>query len=1022
MRKEKYLEIVALFLIVLVLTIPFYTTSVYASLNSIGVKGSDNINNYAKASDFLTFNAQASIANDTSITANQVQLGSGTQFNSCTAAGNASDCTLRFPASGNDSFELKSVPFTVRLFRDDNFLDDEKSGNITIDHIAPQVTLSTTQPVFTSLQAIVINYAVRDTACNDPTCAGKCSGLKRIELYTADKSFNRVIALTGNETTNCSQTSSINLSSSSFNNGMNSVFAKATDKLNQVSPETSVTFTIDAIGPSILQGSFAIVRKGISLSSFPSPGINAEVMVNISETNLNFSSVKADLSSLNPSQNLRNVAGLCALTQTADIINCRWPITLKPGTPGLKTVVINASDNIGNKESVAITKLLSLDDNGPVVQSLSTPTMINGQLTAGLGSTTVTAIFDEVAGISPDEVFLHFGSSRVAAAGCSKQGQWSCTWQNLNLGPIGTIDISIQSDSTDVLLNPVAQSSTAQVILDAQVPVLRSINITNIGSTNQAFPGFFKVGDKIAVVANLTEQNEVFAVADFSPFINGASSVAGSCERVQADERLCTWLTPNINLEANNLIRFNFTDSAGNTLTVTRSLKTYGLETAAAPDFWSNIVSCSPANIDRSLSPLINQRVYCQVSLQQKSSAQPASTVFIGPASCSGESSILQNVETFNTQPGSTTPVIKITLRKDDFKINKADLSCSFNIFSKIGSGSSITQNPEAEIAKINLGFINLPLGELSKEVQDKINDAKDEAKGIWELIGTLNKIMFYFKRICQIFGIIYNIIAILYTITVALKIYTDACITLPIIGPVCAVAFYKNSVGLCTKQQATRDLTQFQWQQAGQKFCKFVNCEWAPWILGEWQKFAKNQINKLPLANYVPGKDFTQYMKPQENLIVATAFACLPGIIYGLDKYRQIKCLYADCLQNAVGKEGIPVTACEDQKAYATCKYVTGEIFAIIPWTAFIDHILGLVKNVLSNPFTALGAGIAALCYFTCPAPPPTSTAAYTACETVKLFSTMGEVIGNVKSIIDEGFKIRTDYCARLENEDVKK
>ncbi|MEK6828325.1 MAG: hypothetical protein AABX78_03160, partial [Nanoarchaeota archaeon] len=710
MDKEKYLQFIASFLIVLILTIPFYVTSVHAALNSISIKGSDNINNYAKANDFLTFNAQASIAGDASITANQVQLGSGLQFNSCAPSGDISDCTLRFPSSGNEFFELKSVPFTVRLFRDDSSLDAEKSGILIIDNIAPQVTLSTTRAIFTSLQDVVINYAVADTACNDPTCAGKCSGLKNIEIYTADRSLNQLIALTGNEATNCISRSSINISSSFFNNGLNSVFAKATDKLNQVSPETSVTFTIDAVGPLIIQNSFAIIRKGIVLSAFPSAGTDAEIVVNISESNLNLNSVRADLSSLNPSQNLRNVGGLCALAQPS-LASCRWPITLKPSSPGLKTVIINASDNNGNKESITIIKHLSLDDNGPVVQSLSTQNTLNGQLVASSSGTIVTASFDEAAGLSPDEVFLHFGISRVAATSCSKQGTWSCTWQNINLGSIGTIDISIQSDSTDVLLNPVAQNSIAQVILDAQVPVLRSINITNVGGTTQAFTGFFKVGDKIAVVANLIEDNDIFATADFSPYIGGASRVAASCEIIQADERMCTWLTSPIELEASNVIRFNFTDSAGNSLIVTRSLRTFGVDTAINPDFWSNTVDCSPSTLDRSLGPLINQRVYCQVLLNPKSITKPVSTVFIGPASCSGAASILQNVETFNTDPGSATPIIKLILRKDDFKINNADLSCSLSIFSRVGGSTTITKNPEIETAKINLTFFNLPLG-----------------------------------------------------------------------------------------------------------------------------------------------------------------------------------------------------------------------------------------------------------------------------------------------------------------------
>ena len=159
-----------------------------------------------------------------------------------------------------------------------------------------------------------------------------------------------------------------------------------------------------------------------------------------------------------------------------------------------------------------------------------------------------------------------------------------------------------------------------------------------------------------------------------------------------------------------------------------------------------------------------------------------------------------------------------------------------------------------------------------------------------------------------------------------------------------------------------------------------------------------------------------SEYMDPQHNLIVATLFVCLPGIIYGLDKYRQIKCLYADCLQNAVGSEGLPVTACEDQKAYATCKYVTGELFAVFPWTAVIDHFLKIIKNALSNPFAALGVAVALLCKPTCYAKSDLGIP-YQLCRGARLFNLLGDSLQNVKSIIDEGFTIKTDYCARLEN-----
>ena len=182
MSKETYLQFIASFLIALVLTIPFYATSVYAAINSVSVKGSDGIEGFAKAADFLNFNVQASISADT-ITNDQVVLGTGVQFDKCTAtANNGSECTLRFPSNGTENFEAKSVAFTINLFKDDKTLDDSKSSSITVDSKAPKVKLNS-QSKFSSQQNVVIDYNVTDLACDDPSCSSKCVGIKNIEFY-----------------------------------------------------------------------------------------------------------------------------------------------------------------------------------------------------------------------------------------------------------------------------------------------------------------------------------------------------------------------------------------------------------------------------------------------------------------------------------------------------------------------------------------------------------------------------------------------------------------------------------------------------------------------------------------------------------------------------------------------------------------------------------------------------------------------------------------------------------------------
>lgn len=1047
MHNKNYLQFIASFLIALVLTIPFYITSVYAVINKISVKGSDGVEGYSRAEDFLNFDVEASIQDDT-ITNNQVILGSNIQFDRCTPSTSNSQCILRFPNNGTEAFEFRSQPFTVNLFKDDGVLDDSKSSEITIDNKPPVIKLSVSQAKFSSQQTIVVNYDVTDFACDDPSCNGKCVGINNIELYTLDGAFKQTIAST---TGNCNAKSSISIEPSAFNDGKNSIFAKATDKFGQVSPETSVTFTVDKLAPSILSNSFAILAKGISLNTFSPNKIPVEVLVNISGNDLNPNSVTADLSSLNPSQNLNNAKASCKSVGQGISI-CKWQIELDPRTGGLKTIVINASDSSGNKESAVINKLLGVDDQGPVVDSLSTSRAIAGKPLAKAGDNQVIAVFDEASGLNADEAFLHVGSSKIKATNCFEDTNWICIWDRVSFG--ASAKMSIESDTTDILGNAVETSKTVQVTVDAKQPVLKSMDISPVGGITPAFPGFFKIGDKIAVIANVSEDNDVFAVADFSRFITDAEHVVGSCERLQADEHVCTWFTDSINSEASDVVAFNFSDNAGNSLIVTKSLKTFGLENTTVPDFWSNEVSCSPKAIDRSLGQLINQRVFCNVNLKQKSTTKHASTVFIGDAACTGDTSIVDKIETHNTEVGSTSPIIKVTLRKSDFKINNASLSCSFPIFSRIGSSTTVTKNPEIENVKINIGFFNLPLGELGKDVEKKIEDAKDDAKGIFKLIGSLNKLVNIAKKICQIFGIIYNTITAFYTIAHYFKFsFAELQCTnfgFALLQPFCAIT-YEEGVAWCEAQQAGREGAQKEFSLHGNTFCKLVNCQitflWGPTV----QDYINNNFNILTPGAFVGprteekpvgfkfgevkvkndgstttydyvsnkpvgfGRPVSEMMDPRHNLITATLFACLPGIIYGLDKYRQIKCLYADCLENQVATNGLPITACEDLKAFSTCKYIYTEIFAVFPWTAVIDHFLGLIKDALSSPFSALGAGISAMCWYTCPEP---TSWGFTACEGTKLLSTMGEVIGNIKNIIDEGFQIREDYCSRLDLE----
>ena len=130
-------------------------------------------------------------------------------------------------------------------------------------------------------------------------------------------------------------------------------------------------------------------------------------------------------------------------------------------------------------------------------------------------------------------------------------------------------------------------------------------------------------------------------------------------------------------------------------------------------------------------------------------------------------------------------------------------------------------------------------------------------------------------------------------------------------------------------------------------------------------------------------------------------------------------------CLQEAVKGDGVSISVCEEQKDYQTCKYITGEIFAIIPWTAFFNFITGIIKNALSDPLTAIGVGVSLFCKVECAATPDSTSrfalkyASGTTwfCGFFTWLSFLGEIANEVQSIISgNAWKIQDDMCQYLE------
>src|SRR3989338_4199118 len=484
MSEKKYLQFIAEFLIMLVLTLPFYTAGAYASINTVSVKGSSGIENLIKTKDNLNFDVIVSLAGNSTITDKQVILGSNLSFDKCSPTPNGmTQCTLKFPASGDFTFAYGTFPYLIHLYKSNGALDESKSGMVLVDNRAPQVKISVPKNQFSGSENVTINYDVTDSACDDAQCSGKCSGIKSIAFSAANGSFKQSADIQANYT-GCQLTSSIGVSSKTFGDGAVIVSAVAVDNFGQSSAAASVSFSVDATPPTILANSFTVQRKGVAINSYSKYNIPVTVLVNISAPDLNLNSVTADLSSLNPSANLKNAKASCAQVTKA-ISTCKWSITMNPATASsdeetaptvsssgantsvsssAKGITITALDIAGNSAAATVSKSLTLDDKGPSVQSIATGIVLDGKNYARASGNTVTAILSEATGVEKESVFLHVGSARIPATSCAKDSNWKCVWEKVNFA--SSINVSITYDTMDVLLNPLTEPKSESITVD----------------------------------------------------------------------------------------------------------------------------------------------------------------------------------------------------------------------------------------------------------------------------------------------------------------------------------------------------------------------------------------------------------------------------------------------------------------------------------------------------------------------------------------------------------------------------
>lgn len=115
--------------------------------------------------------------------------------------------------------------------------------------------------------------------------------------------------------------------------------------------------------------------------------------------------------------------------------------------------------------------------------------------------------------------------------------------------------------------------------------------------------------------------------------------------------------------------------------------------------------------------------------------------------------------------------------------------------------------------------------------------------------------------------------------------------------------------------------------------------------------------------TSYLKEINFETRLNPMDNYIVAVDCLCLPGVVYNLNKYRQLQCIHARCITDNA-KAGFSTAACDIAHAENECLFFWGPVMQLFPGFMLAKQIAGMSRDIIKElPGRIVAASRDALC-----------------------------------------------------------
>ncbi len=1086
MKSAPYTQSFGLFMILLVLTMPFYSAqAMAASVRITRNTGGDGVANFIDGNgdtwvvDAVIRDAPLPVAAENV----KLKIGRNEQpFTSCTENGLETTCSYVSPLpdgvnEGTFRFQV-NYPFVNQLNQEEIA---SALGDINVDRSNPTVVIN-------RLEQRAEGKLFFDFTASDQITAGKPAvGLKEIRIIDAESS---AVVFSINDQ------NGLTLGSSRFDFLTDGV----TQGLLPISLQGEGTHTFRVVAEDQL-GHQGEARKSINVD-FAAPDIR----------NFNFTSLKefigeeqivSDMSLFILEKNGLSPAQVLAFSNDADLVDkpaarcqkinrednlwqCTWDgVSVKPSAN--VEVSFKAMDSFGNTAEKTLSNSFTSDTVPPRIISFATERTFGGTSyvksnTARYGKNKLfLSVAEEVAGIEKDDIRLNInafgGDSSVPPNECvdSTEGK-NCFWElgGAVVSPEALVSFTRFQDK-------VGNEGGAQELkmkVDETPPRIQEFKA--FGVSEAGVKDYFQSQDKLRLEFMAEEDSGLTILVYLKWLVDNAELnhpetsltehlgdgwqvfTEDACVRDEKNEKIWKCVVETESLKSgigNDLdLRIRIRDTAGNeaeqwpepdkiknvkgTSGENFKFRLLGLTAEESPDHWDTGTRTNLLPfIDLDVVKLFPARMPVEVRLKRTTATAEILNLELPEGACQAKEGqehapeinrnlIIKRVTPDGSDKGNPTIVLEfktfdpssIVKKEGEFKEREFEYTCQLLLFSKVGRDA--VRAAEIQDVPVTVKFAYSVQGALDETIDAKVQELKDDVFfKIANSLSVLNDILKWIKFVVDFVTVITALEQIVSLVRDEFRAVADVAENTVVGGPVGAALR-----GACIQVAGT---TKVSWEflKVLQVPAMIFSCNpnaFKPAGLSEGDKGSPVplnfvywwQNNILTAYNIWTLREFVAPAESlYENMYLSAFGLCVPGIIFNIEKARELQCRRIVCYQKEVPAGIATFDACDKLHDLQMCEFVFGPLFEIaLPGLAVAAYLGKLIKSALQSPLGLINIAELFLCDLNCFV--PAAPGLVTACKVARGIQKGLGIIDTIAGAIQSPPSVtESPYCSQVEN-----